>query len=138
MKMRWMKRSDLAEVSRIQEEDEASLGRLATLPRYVSKVAEIDGRVAGSIFYQLGRKKISIVRLAVDLRFRRTGVGSGLISSVVSKLSAERSLLEAVVCEYNLPAQLFLKSNGLRAVETVEDAGGCWYRFVLANTNLSG
>jgi len=83
------------------------------------------------------KTRIHVFNFAVAKRYRRLGVGSQMIAKLISKLSPQRRnrlLLE--VRETNLPAQLFFRSNGFRAVavvrnfydDTPEDAYAMQYR----------
>lgn len=99
----------------------------------VGILAEHKGQVIGYCMYELCSYELRLMRLAVLPEARRQGFGTRLVAAVISRLSAKRRRLVAVVEERNLPAQLFLKRLGLRCVAVERDAdllnGGDLYRF---------
>lgn len=134
---RWMKRSDSAAAIAIanacgDKMDEKRMDRLVSKTGVVCMVAEVDGRVVGLMAYDLSKvSKINILKIAVEDRSRRMGVGSALVDLVTSKLNKKRSKIELVVSEYNVGAQLFLRSMGFQAVSVVKiDEGSSDYRFM--------
>lgn len=142
---RWMKKDDVPAAIRIMrscgvEITEKQFDRLVAKPSTVCIVAESDDAVSGVMVYDVGRvSKVKIVHLCVEAPFRRKGVGSSLMSLVTSKLNSKRNKAEAVVSEYNLEAQLFLKSAGFRAVSTLDRSPEpSEYKFVLKPERDSG
>jgi ribosomal protein S18 acetylase RimI-like enzyme len=134
---RWMKRSDSAAAITIanacgDKMDEKRMDRLVSKTGVVCMVAEVDGRVVGLMAYDLSKvSKINILKIAVEDQSRRMGVGSALVDLVTSKLNKKRSKIELVVSEYNVGAQLFLRSMGFQAVSVVKiDEGSSDYRFM--------
>ncbi|HEY2761555.1 MAG TPA: ribosomal protein S18-alanine N-acetyltransferase [Pirellulales bacterium] len=104
----------------------------------IGMVAEQDDRVIGFMIYELHKSRLHILNFAVDSRYRRSGIGSHMVTKLIGKLSTQRRnriLLE--VRETNLAAQLFFRSSGFRAVsvlrefyeDTPEDAYLMQYRF---------
>lgn len=73
-------------------------------------VSEVGQSVNGFVIYRFSTSKITIRNLVVEENSRRMGVATGLVTRLLSKMSKKRSVVEARVSEYNLPAQLFLKS----------------------------
>lgn len=134
---RWMLRADVPAVAAMMRasgegETEKSLDRMFKRSSVVCTVAEIEGKVVGFMSYDVGRvSKIKMVSFFVDEGHRRNGVGTKMISTLTSKLGGKRNRVELSVSEYNLPAQLFLRSAGFRA-EAVDkdDAGKSEYSFV--------
>jgi len=122
---RWMRGSDVADAIRISsccggDFSEKNMRRLFSKQGFMCMVAEVDEKVAGVIVYDSSRvSKIKVVLVAVDEPFRRTGVGRSLMSLITSKLDGKRNKAEMFVSEYNLPAHLFLKAVGFRAVSIV-------------------
>lgn len=134
---RWMKRSDLADAIRIANQcglgvDERGMNRVVSKKGAVCMVAEADGVVVGFMAYDISRvSKIKIMTLAVEDRSRRMGVGSALVDLVTAKLNGKRKKIELAVSEYNLAAQLFLRSKGFKAVSSVLAAdGSSEYKFM--------
>lgn len=135
--LRWMKKDDLSEAARIMESsglgiDAKQIDRLISKASVVCMVAESSDKVVGVLIYDIGRvSKIKVVALAVDEQSRRRGFGTRLMSLVTSKLNAKRNKVELSVSEYNLTAQLFLRSAGFKAVSVVDnEAGSSEYRFL--------
>lgn len=134
---RWMLRADLAEAMRIVRASgegvtEGDLERMIKKSSVVIQVAESEERLLGFIAYDMSRvSKIKILSLVVDEPHRRKGVGRALVDLMVSKLNGKRNKVETSVSEYNLPAQLFLRSVGFKAVSASSEADGpSEYRFV--------
>lgn len=134
--LRWMKRSDLDVVRAIhlmagdyrpsefiEEEIKKS--------NSVCIVAEAADRIVAFMFYEMRPTMIKMTYLAVDPTFKRKGVGSALVSKLISKLSEKRNRLVFFVSEYNLEIQLFLRDLGFKAIQVRprEDGGGCDYKF---------
>jgi len=142
--VRWMIRRDMAEVLEIEaasfefpwcEEDFICCLRQRNC---IGMVAERDTEIAGFMGYELNKTRLHVLNFAVAPHLRRQGIGSQMVAKLVGKLSAQRRtriLLE--VRETNLPAQLFFRSNGFRAVsvlrgyyeDTPEDAYTMQYRY---------
>lgn len=129
--LRWLIRRDMADVLRIEAASflwpwsEADFVRCLRQRNVIGMVARIDvwplnDRVVGFVVYELLPATIKVLNLAVDPDARRHGVGRQIVANLTRKLSARRrSALEAVVCERSVPAQLFLRACGLRAVATL-------------------
>lgn len=84
-------------------------------------IAEFENEIVGFLVYELFLHRYSLIRLGVSPNQRRKGIGSRLLKEVKSKLTTKRSLISAEVRETNLPLQLFLSSQGYRAVEVLQD-----------------
>ena len=107
----------------------------------IGMVAEHNERVVGFMIYELHKNRLHILNFAVLDQVRRRGIGSQMVRKLVSKLSPQRrSRIMLEVRETNLPAQLFFKNLGFRAVsllkdfyeDTTEDAYLMQYRFTAA------
>ena len=101
-------------------------------------VAEYDDRVVGFMIYELQKTRIHVLNFAVVGEFQRRGVGSQMIAKLTAKLSLQRrNRILLSVRETNLPAQLFFRENGFRAVsvlrsyyaDTPEDAYMMQFRY---------
>lgn len=142
--IRWMIRRDMPEVLEIERQSfefpwsDEDFVRCLRQRNCIGMVAEHDDRVVGYMIYELQRNRIHVLNFAVAADRRRQGVGSQMVAKLVAKLSAQgrtRILLE--VRETNLPAQLFFRANGFRAVsvlrnyyeDTPEDAYLMQYRY---------
>ena len=80
------------------------------------------------MIYELHKSKLHILNFAVSPSFRRLGVGGQMVAKLVSKLSSHRrTKITLEVRETNLPAQLFFRAQGFRAVRVLrayyEDSG---------------
>lgn len=80
------------------------------------------------MIYELHKTTLHILNLAVPPAHRRQGVGTQMIERLKSKLSEHRrTRLHMELRETNLPAQLFLRSQGFRAGRVLrnfyEDSG---------------
>jgi ribosomal-protein-alanine N-acetyltransferase len=104
----------------------------------IGMVAEHDDRVVGFMIYELAKNRIQVLNFAAASDYRRRGVGTQMIAKLIGKLSAQRrTRITLEVRETNLPAQLFFRANGFRAVsvlrsyyeDTPEDAYLMQYRF---------
>lgn len=85
-------------------------------------VAEHGDRVVGFIVYELGKKSLRILNLAVIPSRQGRGVGRKLVRHLIDKLSPNRRRqLIAFVRDGNLDAHLFFKAVGCRACGVIDD-----------------
>ena len=85
-----------------------------------SMLAEHEDRVVGYMVYELDKRRIRILNLAVAANCRRRRVGTQMVSKLIGKLSARRrTQLIAEVRETNVAAQLFFRDAGFRAVSVL-------------------
>jgi ribosomal-protein-alanine N-acetyltransferase len=137
--IRWMIRRDIPIVLDIESYnpdpwEESTILRCLRDQNCIGMVAELqDETIAGFMIYNLHAKVIEVLNLAVHPVFHRQGVGSALIEKLTSKLCCERrNKLRYYVRDDNLPAHLFLKSQGFIATEILHEdflAPGDAYRF---------
>ncbi len=142
--IRWMIRRDMPEVLAIEAESfefpwlEEDFIRCLRQRNCIGMVAEHEDRVVGFMIYELNRTRIHILNFATAADYRRRGVGSQMAAKLIGKLSRERrTRIMLEVRETNLPAQLFFRANGFRAIsvlrnyydDTPEDAYVMHYRF---------
>jgi [ribosomal protein S18]-alanine N-acetyltransferase len=142
--IRWMIRRDMPEVLAIEQDSfefpwsEDEFIQSLRQRNCIGMVAEHDDRVVGFMIYELHKNRIHVINMAVAADYRRRGVGSQMVAKLIGKLSVQRRnriLLE--VRETNLPAQIFFRENGFRAVsilrsfycDTPEDAYIMQYRY---------
>ena len=142
--IRWMIRRDMPEVLEIENRCfefpwfEEDFIRCLRQRNCIGMVAEFEEQVVGFMIYELHKTRLHILNFAVHPDFQRSGVGSQMISKLVSKLSFQRRtrvLLE--VRETNLEAQLFFQDSEFRATsvlreyydDTPEDAYVMEYRY---------
>lgn len=125
MRIRWMIRQDLPEVmdimrrSYVEPWSEDEVLACMQCKTTIGHVVESDDRVIGFTLFDLGKKAISIVLLAVHPEERRLGVGRLMVERVVGKLAVgRRTAVNLLACEKDLCAHLFLKACGFRVVKT--------------------
>jgi len=128
IQLRWMIRRDMAEVLEIEQEafefpwSDDDFTRCLRQRNCIGMVAESGDAVVAFMIYELHRTRLHVLNLAVRRSHRRLGVGRMMMDKLSTKLSAERRdriLLE--VRERNLPAQLFFRSLGYRAISVLKD-----------------
>ncbi len=142
--IRWMIRRDMPEVLQIEFDgfefpwSEEDFIRCLRQRNCIGMVAEHEDRVIGFMIYELHRSRLHLLNFAVAAEYRRRRVGSQMLAKLLAKLSAQRRTRIALeVRETNLPAQLFFRSEGFRAVsvlrdfyeDTTEDAYLMQYRY---------
>lgn len=128
MKIRWLIRRDLPEVLAIEqacfewawtEEDFIELLRQRNC---IGMVAEQDHEVVGFMVYELHKSNLRLLNFAVDPRFHRQGIGKAMMTRLADKLSQQmRKEITVEIRETNVPAQLFFRDNGFRAVRILRD-----------------
>jgi ribosomal-protein-alanine N-acetyltransferase len=142
--IRWMIRRDMADALDIENDgfefpwSEDDFIRCLRQRNCIGMVAEQEDRVVGFMIYELHKTRLHLLNLAVSKDYRRRGVGAQMLAKLTAKLSTQRRtriLLE--VRETNLPAQVFFRTLGFRAVsvlrdfydDTTEDAYLMQYRY---------
>ena len=134
IQIRWLIRRDMHDVLTIEracsdhpwtEEDFLSCLRQRNC---IGMVAEQGERVVGFMIYELHKAKLHILNFAVHPQYRRGGVGAQMVAKLISKLSSHRrTRITLEVRETNLPAQLFFRAQGFKAVRVLrsfyEDSG---------------
>jgi ribosomal-protein-alanine N-acetyltransferase len=142
--IRWMIRRDMPEVLQTEQESfefawtEEDFLRCLRQRNCIGMVAERGEKVVGFMIYELHKAKLHILNFAVHPSCRRVGVGAQMVAKLISKLSSHRrTRITLEVRETNLPAQLFFRQQGFRAVRVLrtyyedsgEDAFLMQYRF---------
>jgi ribosomal-protein-alanine N-acetyltransferase len=85
-------------------------------------VAESGDSVVAFMIYELHRSRLHVLNFAVARSHRRLGIGTRMMEKLVGKLSPERrNRIVLEVRETNLPAQLFFRSLGFRAISVLKD-----------------
>jgi len=132
--IRWMIRRDMPEVLAAEQASfdyswtEEDFLRCLRQRNCIGMVAEHDEKVVGFMIYELHKTKLHILNFAVHPRARRIGIGQQMVSKLIGKLSSHRrTRITLAVRETNLPAQLFFRAQGFRAVKVMrgyyEDSG---------------
>jgi ribosomal-protein-alanine N-acetyltransferase len=126
--IRWMIRRDMPEVLAIEHASfdlpwcEEEFLRVLRQRNCIGMVAEYGERVVGFMIYELHKNKLTVLDFACHPEFRRMGVGRQMLAKLVGKLSTHRRTKIALhVRETNLPAQLFFRIQGFRAMEVVRE-----------------
>ena len=132
--IRWMIRRDMPEVLQTEQESfefswtEEDFLRCLRQRNCIGMVAEQGEKVVGFMIYELHKAKLHILNFAVHPTCRRGGVGAQMVAKLISKLSSHRrTRITLEVRETNLPAQLFFRAQGFKAVRVLrafyEDSG---------------
>lgn len=126
--VRWMIRRDMLEVLSIEKEafefpwSDEDFSRCLRQRNCIGMVAELADSVVGFMIYELHRSRLHMLNFAVARSHRRLGIGSQMMRKLVAKLAPERrSRIVLEVRETNLPAQLFFRSFGFRAISVLKD-----------------
>ena len=142
--IRWMIRRDMSEVLRTEETSfefpwsEDDFIRCLRQRNCIGMVAEHDDTIVGFMIYELHKTRLHVLNFCVNPEFRHRGAGAQMINKLIGKLSYQRrTRIMLEVRETNLPAQLFFRSTGFRAIsvlrdfyeDTIEDAYLMQYRY---------
>jgi ribosomal-protein-alanine N-acetyltransferase len=126
--IRWMIRRDMDDALDIENESfefpwsADDFTRCLRQRNCIGMVAEHDDRIVGFMVYELHKTRLHVLNFAVARDFRRLGVGTQMLQKLVGKLSQQRrSRILLEVRETNLPAQLFFRRCGFRAVSVLRD-----------------
>lgn len=126
--IRWMIRRDMQSVLDIEERSfefpwsEDEFIRCLRQRNCIGMVAQMNEEVVGFMIYELHKNRLHILNFAVHPEFRRQNIGSSMVEKLVSKLSYQRrSRIMLEVRETNLPAQLFFKDLGFKAVSVLRE-----------------
>lgn len=92
----------------------------------VAKVVEIlgggDPEIAGYVIYQLRKKSIEIIHLAVHPKYRRAGIGRLMLTKIYDgMLKTKRDRIFLYIQETSVATQLWLRACGYRADKVVHD-----------------
>ncbi|QGJ71592.1 Ribosomal-protein-alanine N-acetyltransferase [Planctomycetales bacterium 10988] len=126
--IRWMIRRDMPEVLEIEQEsfdfpwNEEDFLRCLQQRNCIGMVAEYEEQVVGFMIYELQKECLHVLNFAVDPACRRHRVGTSMMSKLIGKLSPQRrNHISLEVRETNLPAQLFFRATGFRALRIIRD-----------------
>jgi ribosomal-protein-alanine N-acetyltransferase len=125
--IRYMIRRDLPQVVEIENESyhdpmtEVEFTEELRKRCSIGNVVEHDGGIVGYMIYHLHKRSLVVVCLTVAPRWRRKGVGTMMIESLVKKLNTKRRTIKFFVDERNLGGLLFLKANGFVATEVIRN-----------------
>lgn len=126
--VRWMIRRDMAEVLEIEQEafefpwSDDDFTRCMRQRNCIGMVAEMADSVVAFMIYELHRSRLHVLNFAVRRSHRRLGIGTQMMEKLVGKLTPERrNRIVLEVRERNLPAQLFFRTLGYRAISVLKD-----------------
>ncbi|MBQ3822115.1 MAG: GNAT family N-acetyltransferase [Thermoguttaceae bacterium] len=89
-------------------------------PRYTGVIVAEGSEPLGYAFYEKRARSYRLLSCAVVESRRREGLGTRLLAAVADALDEGRPEISCVVREGNVPAQLFLRNFGFRALWTVK------------------
>ncbi|NBW95515.1 MAG: ribosomal-protein-alanine N-acetyltransferase [Planctomycetia bacterium] len=123
-----MIRRDMPEVLEIERESfefpwsDDDFTRCMRQRNCIGMVAEIADSIVAFMIYELHRSRLHVLNFAVRRSHRRLGIGTQMMDKLAAKLSPERrDRIVLEVRERNLPAQLFFRSFGYRAISVLKD-----------------
>jgi ribosomal-protein-alanine N-acetyltransferase len=123
-----MIRRDMAEVLEVEQEafefpwSDEDFTRCMRQRNCIGMVAEMADSVVAFMIYELHRSRLHVLNFAVRRSHRRLGIGTQMMEKLTGKLTPERrSRIVLEVRERNLPAQLFFRSLGYRAISVLKD-----------------
>jgi ribosomal-protein-alanine N-acetyltransferase len=91
-------------------------------------VAVVDGIVAGFADFKLMKRKVKLMGLAVDDKFREMGIASALLSKISEVAVREgKSAVYLKVKPDNLPAIRLYRRNGFIVTKEVEKGAESFY-----------
>jgi ribosomal-protein-alanine N-acetyltransferase len=126
--IRWMIRRDMPEVLAIEAGQESlpwmedEFLKVLRQRNCIGMVAEADDQIVGFMIYELNKHRLQILNFAVHPKFRRRGVATQIASKLMGKLSSQRrTKISLHIRETNLPAQLFFRAIGFKALEIARE-----------------
>ena len=124
--IRWMIRKDLFRVLEVESEcftnpwSEEDILRHLRQRNCIGMVAVVDRVIRGFMVYQLNKRGIELINIAVHPDYWRLGYGTVMVEKLKSKLSVNRrQAIDVFVCESNLDGQLFFREQGFRAISII-------------------
>lgn len=126
--IRWMIRTDMPSVLTIEELSyenpwsEEEFIRVLRNRNVIGMSIENNDCVVGYMIYEIHENRLHLLNIAVHPKHRRNGVGKALVEKLQSKLCVERrNRITCEVRETNVDAQLFMRSQGFRAIRVLRD-----------------
>jgi [ribosomal protein S18]-alanine N-acetyltransferase len=122
IRIRWMIRRDLPEVLTIEGKsfpdplDEEQILERLRQRNCIGMVADTDDGIIGFMIYELHKRRLHILRLAVSPEIRRTGVGAQLIARLKHKLATHCRLRLTVSVRDDGGAKPFFLSHDFEVV----------------------
>jgi [ribosomal protein S18]-alanine N-acetyltransferase len=127
--VRWMIRRDLPRVLEIEKQSfefpwmEDDFIRCLRRRSCIGMVAENEaGEAIGHMVYELHKHRLHLLNIAVHQDYRGRGVGYAMVDKLQGKLYiGGRNRILTEVRETNVPALLWLKRNGFKAISILRD-----------------
>lgn len=121
--VRWMVARDMPEVLQIEANsfefawDAKDFQRALKTEGVIGMVASVKHHVQGYMVFQLGENNLHLLNMAVAPDHRRLGIGATMVARMVDWLANnKRNHITLELRETNLPAQLFFRRMGFKAV----------------------
>jgi ribosomal-protein-alanine N-acetyltransferase len=126
--IRWMIRRDMPELLNIEHDSfpepwkEDDFIRQLRQRNCIGMVADHKEQVVGFMIYELHKDQLHVLKLAVHKDHRAKTIGTQLLEKLKSKLSQQRrTRIYLELRESNIDAQIFMASNGFRAISVLEN-----------------
>lgn len=126
--VRWLIKRDMTEVMRIEQQSfefawtEQDFLTALRQRNCIGRVVEMNREIVGFVIYEMHKKSVDVINLAVDPQWRRMGLGRALLQRVDDLLHVSRHRRDCVQCvvrDSNLTSQLFLRSTGFKATQVL-------------------
>lgn len=131
MRIRWLyPPSDLEDCVRIENESfleyqwsKKDFQTTLEEKNVIGYAADVDFEVRGFLIYKFTKVQVDILNFAVDPLFRRRGIATKLFEWLMMKFdgNGKRDVINCIVHEKNLPAQIFLRKQGFKARIIADD-----------------
>jgi ribosomal-protein-alanine N-acetyltransferase len=122
--IRWLVRRDLTDIINIEQLSyevawtKQDFERQLQHKNCIGLVATLKEDIVGYVIYMLHKERIEVINMAVHPKYQKQGIGTTILEKIKNKLGNKRNRMTVDIEEYNLIAQLFLKSNGFLATRT--------------------
>ncbi len=108
-----------------------------TLKKYTILVFIEEDMVRGYVIYRLGTTSYEIDTVFVDPHFRREGIGTSLLSDVLTRMKkAKKQSMTTSAKDTNLGAHLFLKAMGFIGRIAEDDSSYYDFEFIPGKVNV--
>ena len=126
MKIKIGTRKDYIDISKLEQNISSLPWSLEELVNNLKKkefhlvvVEDEDSEIIGYVIWSDRNDGFKIEKLVIQEKYRRSKIGSMLIDMLKKKCVGYRKIIEVIINERNLIAQLFLKYKDFKAIETI-------------------